>query len=340
MDISKLKDFLEKNNEPPFRLRQIVKNYYSGRYSSFDQMTDISKDLRQKLSTEVKFLSVKEVKTQIDGKTQKALLELEDGSKIESVLMDYDDWLTVCVSSQVGCPLGCKFCATGKMGFIRNLSSEEIVDQILFWNQKIFPKYVGRIVFMGMGEPFLNWDNLLESIKIINSPDALNIGSRKISISTAGLTDKIKDFTDLNSQINLAVSLHSANQSLRQKIMPIATKYSISQIKSACDYYTQKTNRQIFFEYALIKGTNDTPDDIKLISSLIKSNRLFYLNIIPLNQVDGGLTPSDKSSFNNFITGLEKNHVNFSVRHSFGQSVNAACGQLSASLKLDKLSNL
>jgi 23S rRNA (adenine2503-C2)-methyltransferase len=157
MDLSKLKSFLQSQNLPDFRFRQIAKNYYSGRYNSFDQMTDLSKDLRSQLSQNFNLLSVSEVKTVGDKSVQKTLLKLSDGQAIETVLMDYEDWITACVSSQVGCPLGCKFCATGKMGFIRNLTADEIIDQILFWNQKIYPKFVGRVVFYGMGEPFLNW---------------------------------------------------------------------------------------------------------------------------------------------------------------------------------------
>lgn len=231
MDLIKLKETLDSLNLPNFRYRQIVKNYYSGRYSNFNQMTDLSLDLRQKLSTSLNLLSVSEKKVIGDDSTQKVLLELSDGQKIESVFMNYDEWLTACVSSQVGCSLGCSFCATGKMGFKRNLTPEEIVDQILYWNQKIYPKYIGRIVFMGMGESFLNWNNILAAINIINNKDGLNIGARKISISTAGVVDKIKAFADLDTQINLAVSLHSADQKFRESIMPVAKKYSLAELK-------------------------------------------------------------------------------------------------------------
>ena len=327
MDLSLLQKTLEELNLPSFRYRQIVKNYYSGRYSDFSQMTDLSLDLRQKLSENLNLLSVSEDKIVGDESTKKALLKLQDGQKIESVLMDYEDWLTVCVSSQVGCSLGCSFCATGKMGFKRNLSSEEIVDQILYWNQKIYPKYVGRVVFMGMGEPFLNWDNVLAAINIINSSDALNIGARKISISTAGVVDKIVDFANLDTQINLAISLHSADQKTRESIMPIAKKFSLVQLKNACNYYVGKTNRQLFFEYALI-DINTKSDDAKLLADFINSNRLFFLNLIPLNPIKGGLVPASKDAQTNFISILDKLNVAYSLRRSFGQKFNAACGQL------------
>ena len=273
MDLIQLKSFLQSQNLPDFRFRQIVKNYYSGRYSSFDQMTDLSKDLRAKLSQEFNLLSVTETTTIGDNSVQKSLLKLSDGQSIETVLMDYEDWITACVSCQVGCALNCQFCATGKMGFKRNLTADEIVDQVLYWNQKIYPAFVGRIVFMGMGEPFLNWDNLLAALEIINSSDGLNIGARKISISTAGVADKIIEFTKLDTQINLAISLHSANQKYRESIMPIARQFNLDELKKACLYYVNHTNRQLFFEYALT-DQNTSQTDAKLLAEFIHSRQL------------------------------------------------------------------
>ena len=327
MDLNQLQAYLDSQKLPSFRFRQIVKNYYSGRYSSFDQMTDLSKDLRSQLSDKFSLLSVSETKTIGDNSVQKSLLKLSDDQLIETVLMDYEDWITACVSSQVGCALGCKFCATGKMGFQRNLTAEEIIDQILFWNQKIYPKFIGRIVFMGMGEPFLNWGNLLSALKIINSKEGLNIGARKISISTAGVADKIIEFTKLDTQINLAVSLHSANQKYRESIMPITQKYDLNELKKACLYYVNHTNRQLFFEYALTdKNTSQT--DAKLLADFVHSHRLFFINLIPLNPVVGGLTPASKDQQKLFMNYLNQYQVEYSLRKSFGQSYSAACGQL------------
>jgi 23S rRNA (adenine2503-C2)-methyltransferase len=327
MDLTLLKKTLDEFNLPAFRYRQIVKNYYSGRYLNFDQMTDLSLDLRKKLSETLPLLSVSEKTVIGDDSTQKALLELSDGQKIESVFMDYEDWLTACVSSQIGCSLGCSFCATGKMGFKRNLTPQEIVDQILYWNQKIYPKYIGRVVFMGMGEPFLNWENILTAINIINSKDGLNIGARKISISTAGIPDKIIEFANLDTQINLAVSLHSADQKIRESFMPIAKKYNLSELKKACLYYVSKTNRQLFFEYALMEN-NTSQNDAQLLADFIKSHHLFFLNLIPLNPVDGGMTPASQNNQKLFMGYLNKLGVEYSLRRSFGQNLNAACGQL------------
>jgi len=321
MNFTKLSEFLENNHEPAFRLKQIKLNYYSGRYGSFSEMTDLSLSLRQKLSENFSLYSVTPDKVLEDQFAKKARLTLSDGTKIETVLMDYEDWQTVCVSSQVGCPLGCTFCATGKMGFKRNLTVDEIVDQVLFWKKDNQPT---RIVFMGMGEPFLNWENLLLALESIKTN--LVIGSRKISISTAGVAPRIIDFANLNTEINLAISLHSADQSTRESMMPIAKQYSLTELKKALDYYTKTTKRQVFFEYLLAKDINDTPHHLDLLIEFIKSNKLFYLNLIPLNPVKGGLIPSDKLSY--FQKELSAAFVNFSVRHSIGQSINSACGQL------------
>lgn len=332
MDLSQLKAFIKQQDLPDFRYRQIIKNYYSGRFSSFDQMTDLSLDLRAKLSAQISLLSVVEQKNVGDQSTQKSLLKLSDGNLIESVLMNYEDWITACVSCQVGCPLGCKFCATGKMGLKRNLTVDEIVDQILYWNQKIYPSFVGRIVFMGMGEPFLNWNNLIEALKIINSPDGLKIGARKISISTAGVADKIIEFAKLDTQINLAISLHSADQKYRASIMPIARQFDLDALKKACLYYVNHTNRQLFFEYALTdKNTSQT--DARLLADFIHSHHLFFVNLIPLNPVNGGLNPATKDQQKLFMNYLNQFRVDYSLRRSFGQSYSAACGQLATESK-------
>lgn len=324
MDVTAVQKYLSSLNLPAFRQKQILKNYYSGRYLSFSEMTDLPKDLRASLEEKFSFLSVKEVKLEKGTDSQKVALGLVDNLTIESVYMDYGDWLTACVSSQVGCPLNCAFCATGKMGLKRNLSAEEIVDQVLYWNAKCFPKYIGRIVFMGMGEPFLNWDNVLLALKIIK--DDLGIGSRKISISTAGVVPKIYEFADLDTEINLAISLHATNQETREKIMPIALQYDFTNLIKSLNYYTAHTRRQLFLEYALIKDINDSPVHLAELVDLLKSNRLFYLNLIPLNPVKGGLVPSNNLKM--FSDALEKNHLNFSLRQSLGQSIDSACGQL------------
>jgi 23S rRNA (adenine2503-C2)-methyltransferase len=220
----------------------------------------------------------------------------------------------------------------------RDLTSEEIVDQIIYWNYKLSPLsrgdgptksgqrglYIGRIVFMGMGEPFLNWDNLMAALKIIK--DNLEIGSRKISISTAGIVPRIYEFADLDTEINLAISLHASNQESREIIMPIAKIYPYDELIKSLNYYTSHTRRQLFLEYALIQDVNDSEDDLTKLINLLKSNNLFYLNLITLNPIKGGLTPSLKLKV--FTDALTKTHCNFSLRQSFGQSIDSACGQL------------
>ncbi|MFA7301200.1 MAG: 23S rRNA (adenine(2503)-C(2))-methyltransferase RlmN [Candidatus Shapirobacteria bacterium] len=326
MDISQIKQYLKSLNLPDFRMRQIVKNYFSGRYTSFAQMSDLPLDLRTDLDLKYPLLSVVESNLLVSDDSQKVALKLHDGLHIESVLMDYGEWLTACISTQVGCPLACTFCATGKMGLKRNLAVDEIVDQIIYWNTKLYPKYVGRLVFMGMGEPFLNWDNLLLALKIINDKDGLNIGSRKISISTAGVAPKIIEFANLDTEINLALSLHSADQSVRNELMPISRQYSLTDLKLALDYYTHKTNRQVMLEYILIDQQNDRPQDVKLIKEFIGNNFLLHVNIIPLNPVQGGLIPSTNQEV--FTDSLDRASIPFTVRRSIGRSINSACGQL------------
>ncbi|MFZ2153422.1 MAG: 23S rRNA (adenine(2503)-C(2))-methyltransferase RlmN [Microgenomates group bacterium] len=327
MVFPKIKAYLESTSEPAFRYRQIVKNYYSGRYTSFSEMTDLSLALRTSLDSQFPLSSVKLDKMLSDQFAQKALLTLADGLKIETVLMDYGQWRTACISTQVGCPLGCVFCATGKMGLKRNLTVDEIVDQVLFWKSPLVKGGIKgglRIVFMGMGEPFLNWDNLIKSLDIINHD--LVIGARKISISTAGVAPRIIDFANLDTDYNLAISLHSADQATREKMMPIARQYSLDELQKALDYYTNKTRRQVFFEYLLAQDINDSDYHLDLLIDFIKSNNLFYLNLIPLNPIKGGLIPSNK--LDHWQDVLTRKHVYFSVRHSIGQSINSACGQL------------
>jgi 23S rRNA (adenine2503-C2)-methyltransferase len=324
VDLNSIKTYFDTLKLPDYRYRQLIKNYFSGRFKDFSEMTDLPKDLRASLGEKFNLLSVSEIKLFEGTDTKKVVLELSDKLAIESVLMDYEQWVTACVSSQVGCPLNCAFCATGKMGLKRDLSSEEIVDQIIYWNTKIFPKYIGRIVFMGMGEPFLNWDNLMGALKIIK--ENLEIGSRKTSISTAGIVPRIYDFADLDTEINLAISLHASNQLDREKIMPIAKTYSFTELIKALNYYTSHTRRQLFLEYALIKDVNDSDSNLTELINLLKSNNLFYLNLIPLNPVKGGLIPSPRLKI--FTDALTKAHVNFSLRQSFGQSIDSACGQL------------
>jgi len=289
MDLNKVKQFLEEQNFPNFRLNQIREAFFIQSLGGFEQITNIPQDLRNNLKEKFSWLLVKETKTQgsVKAEVAKSLLKLEDKQKIESVLMIYRDWISACLSVMVGCPLGCTFCATGQMGFKRNLTAFEIIDQIVYWNEflkshKIHESYksqVTRVVFMGMGEPFLNWENVWEAIKIINAKDGLNIGQRHITVSTAGIISKIYEFTDLDTEINLAISLHSPFQGKKEEIMPIAKQNPLPDLLKACEYYVSKTKRKLFFEYALINGFNDGEEDVLELKKVL-TNKLFHLNLI------------------------------------------------------------
>lgn len=349
MDFDVVSKFLSEKGQPSFRLKQIKDAYFQQFVTGFDQISNLPESLRQDLSKNFLWLLVKPVKKQggFDQEVIKELLELEGGQNIESVLMIYRDWISACVSVMVGCPLGCGFCATGQMGFKRNLTAFEIVDQIVFWNQylegsindaKIMSlpvkggnkgefKNVTNIVFMGMGEPFLNWDSVWQAIQIINAKDGLNIGQRHISISTAGIVPGIIKFADLDTQINLAISLHSPFQNKREEIMPVAKQYSLSELMQAAKYYVDKTNRKLFFEYALIDGFNDRPEDAAELKKLFTSH-LFHLNLINLNPTKAKLSPPEEKRIKAFTELLEKYHLSYTLRRSVGREIQAACGQL------------
>lgn len=279
----------------------------------------------------MKELSVKEelISGSLKDDSVKALLSLNDNLKIESVLMVYRDWITACVSVMVGCPLGCKFCATGKMGFQRNLSSREIVDQIAFWNNYLQPmkKRVSRLVFMGMGEPFLNWEETNKAITEIVTPGRFNIGFNQMTVSTVGIIPELYKFADLKSKINLAISLHSPFQEKREEIIPIAKKYPITELMRFCGHYVKLNNKKIFFEYALIDKFNDTFEDIFALKKLFGSP-LFQLNVIVLNPTGGKYKGSGMGRRETFVRALKKYKIPFTIRRSLGKEINAACGQL------------
>lgn len=329
MDLKKVEEYLIFKKQPGFRLKQIKEAFYQKNLSDFGEVTNLPQDLRNNLSKEFPWLLVKEIKTKGSLKkgVVKSLLELPDHLRIESVLMVYRDWISACLSVMVGCPLGCTFCATGQSGFKRNLSLYEIVDQIVYWNLILKPekKKVSRIVFMGMGEPFLNWENVWEAIKIINAKDCLNIGQRHITVSTAGIIAKIYEFADLDTEINLAISLHSPFQDQREKIMPTAKENRLKELMKASDYYVRKTNRKLFFEYALIDEFNDRSLDASELKKFF-DNKLFHLNIITLNPAETNLKSSD--NLKEFSELLDINHLRYTIRRSLGSEINAACGQL------------
>ena len=342
MDLNKLGKILKENNQPKFRLEQIMKAAYKDGALSFLEISTISKDLRDLLNKEMKVLSfeVEKVLVSKDNLSIKALLKLSDNNCIETVLLSPrpNTW-TACISSQVGCPLKCEFCATGKGGFKRNLTAEEITDQILFWKsylKNIQNSTISNIVYMGMGEPFLNWENVKKSVEDFINPKMFEIGSRSISISTAGVEGGIEKFLEEFPQVNLAVSLHFADNEMRSRFMPANRLYDLRDIKKDLQNYFQKSKRKVFMEYIMLEGLNDGIGDAeKLVKYLnsIGNSYLLHVNLIPYNFAKELsslelLNSSSKNKIENFKNYLLQNKINATIRKSLGVEISGACGQL------------
>jgi len=335
MDLKNLEKILE--NEPKYRIKQAKEAVFQKIIEDWDKATNLPKDLREKLSGECPLEISAEVFPSEKNDCLKARIVLKDGLKIETVLMRHNDKRnTVCVSCQVGCALACEFCATGRMGFKRNLQPLEIVEQVLFFSRylKKEGRRVTNVVFMGMGEPFLNYDTVMAAIRILNDKNSLNIGARRISVSTVGIPEGIKKLSEEKLQINLAVSLHAADNVLRSKIMPINKKYPIERVLRAVDDYIKKQKRKVMFEYLLIKDVNDS-DSCAIRFGKMMKKPFYFLNLILYNPT-GIFKPPEKERVKEFKNILEKMGVDFSERYRFGRSAKAACGQL-ASLKTRSL---
>ena len=314
--------------EKKYRAEQIFKWIYVEKIKEFDEMTNLSIELREKLKKEYTMCNFKILKKQeaSDG-TKKYLFDVLDGNAIESVLMEYHHGKTICVSSQIGCKMGCKFCASTGIKFIRSLTCGEIVEQILAVEQDIGDK-ISNIVFMGIGEPFDNYDNVMKAIKIINNQKGLNIGARHISISTSGLVPMIYRFADEELQCTLSISLHATNDAKRSSMMPINNRYNIEELMEACKYYINKTNKRISFEYALAKDNNDNLDDAKELVKLLKG-MLCHVNLIPINKIENGdYVKSTNENIIRFRDYLNKNGIVATIRRELGSDIDAACGQL------------
>lgn len=328
MDISELQQFLQGMGQQKFRAKQIFSWIARGAVD-FDEMSDLSKQLRQelKLFAAVSGLKIrKKFVSSIDG-TTKYLLELSDGNIIESVLMKYIHGYTACISSQIGCKMGCSFCASTIAGFRRDLTGGEMLEQILAIQRDSGVK-VGNVVIMGIGEPFDNYDNVLKFLRLVHDPEGLNIGYRHITVSTCGLVPEILRFADENMQVNLAISLHAPNDQIRRRIMPVARKYCIDKIIGACKIYTEKTKRRITFEYALIEGVNDSPENAAELASRLRG-LLCHVNLIPVNTVEEtGYRQSGRRKTDEFAALLTKRGIETTVRRELGSDINAACGQL------------
>ena len=327
-DLKELKEELTKIGEKPFRAEQIFKWLYQEKVKKFGEMTNLSLELRKKLEENYTICNYKILKKQEskDG-TIKYLFDVLDGNAIETVLMSYHHGYSICVSSQIGCKMGCKFCASTGINFVRDLTSGEIVEQILAVEQDTGVR-ISNVVFMGIGEPLNNYDNVINAIKIINNPKGLNIGARHISISTSGLVPRIYKLAEENIQCTLSISLHATNDEKRSSMMPINNAFNIAELMEACKYYIEKTHRRISFEYALAKDNNDNLEDAKELVKLLKG-MLCHVNLIPINKIENGqYTKSSNENIMKFRDYLNDHGIVATIRRELGSDIDAACGQL------------
>ncbi|OYN66789.1 MULTISPECIES: 23S rRNA (adenine(2503)-C(2))-methyltransferase RlmN [Bacillus] len=332
-ELHEMKEWLKEQGEKPFRAAQIFEWLYEKRVTSFDDMSNLSKDLREKLKDQFAITTLKTVikQTSQDG-TIKFLFELHDGYTIETVLMRHEYGNSVCVTTQVGCRIGCTFCASTLGGLKRNLEAGEIVAQVLKVQQALdeTDERVSSVVIMGIGEPFDNFDEMLAFLKIINHDNGLNIGARHITVSTSGIIPKIYQFADEQLQINFAVSLHAPNTEIRSRLMPINKAYKLPKLMEAIEYYIQKTGRRVSFEYGLFGGVNDQVHHAEELADLLKGIKC-HVNLIPVNYVperDYVRTPREQIFL--FEKTLKERGVNVTIRREQGHDIDAACGQLRA----------
>ena len=327
-----IQSVLKSLSEPAFRAKQIWQGIYSQYAESWQDITNLPKSLRENLqeSYSLTSLEVLDESDSTDQLSTKYLFRMQDGNLVESVILRSHDRITLCISSQSGCPVGCVFCATGKLGYFRNLSSGEIVEQVITLTRKLREndETLTNIVIMGMGEPFLNYDATIEAVKRFNDKEGMNIGARRITISTIGIPERILQFAEENMQVNLAISLHAPNDDLRRELVPIARKIRLSVLLSACRQYVNATHRRITFEYVMVEGVNDKPEHAHELAKLLDS-LLCHVNLIGLNPTDHyeGRTPSHQT-MTAFGKILLDNNIPTSIRNSQGTDIQAACGQL------------
>ena len=328
MNMEELKELMVQIGEKPFRAKQIYGWLHEHLVTSYDEMANIPKSLKEKLKdypiTALEELDVQTSK--VDG-TRKYLFRLSDGNMIESVLMRYKYGNSVCISSQAGCRMGCRFCASTLDGLERNLTTAEMLDQI-YRIQTLTGERVSNIVIMGSGEPLDNYDNVIRFLRMISDENGLNISQRNITLSTCGIVPNILRLAEENIQITLALSLHAPNDEVRKTLMPIANRYSLKEILPACQTYFEKTGRRLTFEYSLVSGVNDNLDEAKALTSLLK-NMHGHVNLIPVNPIkERDYRQSDRKAIEAFKSYLEKNGINVTVRREMGRDINGACGQL------------
>lgn len=326
---SELQEEMQGFGEKAFRARQIYEWLHVKLADSFDEMTNLSKSLRQRLDKAYEIRKVSMVERQISSMdpTEKFLFELKDGNVVESVLMKYNYGNSVCISSQVGCRMGCRFCASTIGGLVRNLTTSEMLGQV-YAIQKISGERVSNIVIMGTGEPLDNYDNFLRFIRMVSDEHGLHISQRNITASTCGIVPNMKQLAEERLQITLALSLHGSSQEKRKRLMPVANRFDLKEVLDACDYYFKKTGRRVTFEYSLVQGVNDTPEDVEELTEMLK-NRNCHMNLIPVNPIKERdfQKPSRKNALE-FKNKLEHNGINVTIRRERGSDIDGACGQL------------
>ncbi len=322
-----LKEYFKNINEKEFKATQVYEWLYKKRVKSFDEMTNIKKEVIEKLKQDFSIEPLKILKKQIDTDVCKYLFELSDNNKIEAVLMKHDYGNSLCVSTQVGCNMSCAFCESGRLKKVRNLKSYEMVLQILEVEEDLNIR-ISHIVLMGIGEPFDNYENVMKFIDIINEPKGIDLGARHITVSTSGLVPKINEFANNPKQVNLAISLHAPNNEIRNKIMPINKAYPIEKLIESVKEYIKKTNRRVTFEYIMLKDINDKVENAIELSKILKGINC-YVNLIPYNETSHiEYKKSEKEQILKFYDTLKKNNINVTIRKEFGKKVSAACGQL------------
>lgn len=329
LTLKELEDYFINIGDKKFRAVQVYDFLYKKRVKSIDEMTNIGNNIKERLKNDFDMFKIKLVLKQSDKDVSKYLFELSDGGRIESVLMYHDYGISICVSSQIGCNMGCAFCESGRLKKVRNLEAYEIVEQILLIEEDI-GKRISHVVVMGIGEPFDNYNNVMRFIKIINEGKGIDIGSRHITVSTCGLIPGIEKFMNEDGQVNLAISLHAPNNQIRDKIMKINKVYKIEELIEVIKEYIKKTNRRVTFEYILLENVNDSNECAYELARLLKGINC-YVNLIPYNETENiGFKRTKNAQIMKFYDILKKSSINVTVRREFGSKVDAACGQLRA----------
>ena len=327
LTLNDLEEYFLSINEKKFKGSQVFDWLYRKKVSSFDEMSNLKKEIIDVLKSTFTMKTVSITKVERDTDVNKYLFRLKDDEKVEAVLMDHLYGNSLCISTQVGCNMGCKFCESGRLKKVRNLETHEMIEQILLVEEEC-GKRISHIVIMGIGEPFDNYNNLIKFIEIVNNPKGLELGSRHITVSTCGVVPKIKEFTNLPYQVNLAISLHAPNNEIRDSIMPVNKAYPIEVLISTLKDYIKETNRRVTFEYILLDGVNDTSDCALELANLVRGMNC-YINLIPYNETNNiSYKRSKKENISKFYDILKKNKINVTVRREYGSNISAACGQL------------